>query len=241
MHVKHVGAAALEALLHEPRAAVIAAKPVLDSADKAKYKVEGEEVMDSASVYAGTDLSLKAVAALQEWAETSAEDLDDGEGLGDRLFGLMVGIIDADMDGEISAEEADLLASVSEAAWDYLSVKGVPEDDISALLEDFDNEAAGRVQELLAERLPDGEEAAAAEMDDFVFGDGSDESALDAVYKKKIVVRKGKKMRVNKRVSGTVRLSAKQKLAVRKMLRKSHSAKAQMRRAKSMRVRKSMA
>lgn len=240
MHTKHPGAAALEALLKEPRSAVIAGKSLLDSIGK-KEGDDTEEVMDSATAYVGTDLSLKAVAALQEWAETSSADLDEGEGLGDRLFGLMVGIVDADMDGEIGEDEADMLVGAAEAAWDYLASKGVPEDDISALLEDFDNEAAGRVQELLAERLPDGEEAAAEEMDNFVFGDGSEESALDAVYKKKIVVRKGKKMRINKRVSGTIRLSAKQKMAVRKMLRKSHSAKAQMRRAKSMRIRKSMA
>lgn len=240
MHTKHPGAAALEALLKEPRSAVIAGKSLLDSIGK-KEGDDTEEVMDSATAYVGTDLSLKAVAALQEWAETSSADLDEGEGLGDRLFGLMVGIVDADMDGEIGEDEADMLVGAAEAAWDYLASKGVPEDDISALLEDFDNEAAGRVQELLAERLPDGEEAAAEEMDNFVFGDGSEESALDAVYKKKIVVRKGKKIRINKRVSGTIRLSAKQKMAVRKMLRKSHSAKAQMRRAKSMRIRKSMA
>lgn len=125
------------------------------------------------------------------------------------------------------------------AAWDYLDSKGIPEDDISALLNDFDADAADRVQELLAERLPDGEEAD-AELDSFVFGDGSDEAVMDAVYKKRLVVRGGKKMRVNKRISGTVRLTSKQKMAVRKMLRKSHSAGAQMRRAKSMRIRKRM-
>ena len=59
-----------------------------------------------------------------------------------------------------------------------------------------------------------------------------------AVYKTKMAVRKGKKMRIRKRISGTVRLSAKQKLAIRKARMKSHSAGARMRRMKSMRMRK---
>jgi hypothetical protein len=45
-------------------------------------------------------------------------------------------------------------------------------------------------------------------------------------------------MRIKKRISGTVRLSAKQKVAVRKMLRKSHSAMATMKRMKSMKIRR---
>jgi hypothetical protein len=204
--------------------------PVLDSAD--------EEVMDSAAEYASADIALKAVAALQEWAET--DDMDDGETLATRLSGLMIGIADENIDGEIGEEEMEVLTAALEAAWDYLSAKGVSDEDCSALLNDWDDAAAARVQELLASRLPDGDEAAGDDMDNFVFGDGSEESALDATYKKRIVVRKGKKVRINKRVSGKVRLSAAQKVAIRKMLRRSHSGAAQMRRAKSTRMRKKM-
>ena len=56
----------------------------------------------------------------------------------------------------------------------------------------------------------------------------------------KMAVRNGKKMRIRKRISGTVRLSAKQKLAIRKARMKSHSAGAMMRRMKSMRMRRKM-
>lgn len=212
---------------------------VLDAtmADEQKDLDKDEEILDNAGSYAATDLALKSVAAVQEWAETASGDLDEGEGLGDRLFSLMVGVVDDNLDGEISDEEAELLSLAAEQALDYLVSKDVPEEDAVSLLTEFDNELADSVQELLIAKLPDGDEAAAAEIDAFVFGDGSDEAVMDAVYKKRMVVRKGKKMRINKRVSGKVRLSAKQKLAVRKMLRKSHSAKAQLRRAKSMRVR----
>ena len=93
------------------------------------------------------------------------------------------------------------------------------------------------VRELLASALPEGEDAAVEDIDAFVFGDGADEAALDAVYKMKVAVRGGKKIRIRKRVSGTVRLSAPQKLAIRKAQRKAHSAAATMRRARSNRVR----
>lgn len=205
--------------------------PVLDGA-----QVVG--VLDAVGDYASTDIDLKVAAAIQQWAET--DDLGDGEGYGDRLFALLVGIADADMDGEIGEEEADIVEMAADSAWDYLAGKDVPDDDLEALLNDWDNDVAARVHELIVSKLPDGDEASAADIDAFAFGDGSDEAALDATYKKKLVVRKGKKMRVMKRVSGVIRLSAKQKLAVRKMIRKSHGAKATMRRAKSMRVRRQM-
>ena len=144
-----------------------------------------------------------------------------------------MGIVDEDMDGELSEDEQNDIMELSDAAADYLESLGASEDDISALLNDWDNDAGERVQELVASKLEDGADPA-----DFVFGDGSDEAALDAVYKKKIVIRKGKKIRVNKRVSGTVRLSAAQKTAVAKMRRKSNTGVAKLRRAKSMRIRR---
>lgn len=302
MFLKHPGAAALIELLAPAKAK---AQSVLDSteADKQKDEDKEEQVFDAAGDYASTDIALKAAAAVQQWAET--DDLDEGEGLGDRLFSLLAGIADADLDGELSDDEIEVMTLACESAWDYLEGKDVPEDDISALLNDFDNDVAARVQELIIDRLPDGDEASALDLDAFAFGDGSDEAALDsasqhgikdntfayacykqnsikeleaslkqkadktdmkewdltekeyfdqiklalkakkadgldsvfdAVYKKKLVIRKGKRVRINKRVSGTVRLSAKQKMAVKKMLRKSHSAVATMRRAKSQRL-----
>ena len=268
------------------------------AAAKAALDAAAAPVLDAAGEYQDSDIALKAVAAVQEWAETTAAELDEGEGSGDRLFSLMAGIADSDMDGEISEAEADIVNQAANVAADYLIAKGVPEADAIALLEDFDNDLAESVSELVLTALPDGDSAAAEEIDEFVFGDGSDEAAMDAVgatrvvgadgyaginfngvvldavtfgslskapewmqmtadkirefagnagaeckvfdatYKKKIVVRRGKKVRINKRVSGMVRLNAKQKIAVKKMLRKSHSAVAQVRRAKSMKIRK---
>jgi hypothetical protein len=186
-----------------------------------------------ADAYTETDIKLKVAAAIQQWTET--DDLEDGETNADRLLALMVGIADANKDGEISDDEQGVLDIALNAAWDYLNSYGVDDEDAGALLNDWDSDAADRIKDLVAASLPEGE-AADADIDSFAFGD--QEPMLDAVYRKTTVVRHGKKIRINKRISGTVRLSARQKLAIKKAQRRSHSAQAMMRRAKSLRVRK---
>ena len=97
-------------------------------------------------------------------------------------------------------------------------------------------------RELLKGELPDGD--AMSDVDAFAFDAESQESlmdsVLDAVYKKRMVIRGGKKVRINKRISGTVRLSAAQKVSIRKAGMKSRSAGARMHRMKSIRMRTRM-
>ena len=188
--------------------------------------------------YTIADITMSAVSAVQQWAET--DDLDDGESYADRLMALVVGIADANKDGDITEDEQGVLEVALNAAWDYLVKCGATEEDAGALLNDWDDEAADRVRDLVASVLPEGDDEASADIDNFVFSDSDQEPALDAVYKMKMAVRGGKKMRIRKRISGTVRLSAKQKLAIRKARMKSHSAGAMMRRMKSMRMRRKM-
>ena len=196
----------------------------------------GEEpALAGADNYTIADISMSAVSAVQQWAET--DDLDDGESYADRLMALVVGIADANKDGDITEDEQGVLEVALNAAWDYLVKCGATEEDAGALLNDWDDEAADRVRDLVASVLPEGDDEASAEIDSFVFSESDQEPALDAVYKMKMAVRGGKKMRIRKRISGTVRLSAKQKLAIRKARMKSHSAGAMMRRMKSMRLR----
>lgn len=225
--------------LMTPATAVARAKPgaaILDSATES-------EAPQGAAAYAMADMRLKAVAAIHQWAETTADELADDETLADRLMAMVVGIADADKDGEISDDEQEVCDVALNAMWDYLSGKGVSDDDCDALLNEWNADAATRIIDLIASTLPSGDEAVAADMDSFAFDADSDSAVfdgavMDAVYKKRIAVRAGKKIRINKRVSGHVRLSAKQKISIRKMLRKSHSAAATMHRAKSVRVRK---
>lgn len=208
----------------------------LDSTSTQKKDPEDNITLDSAANYALTSIASEAIAALHQWAETS--DLDDGETLADRLVSLMVGIADANKDGELDDDEQDVVETALEAAWDYLASLGVSESDISALLNDWDDNAANNILDLVATSLPEGEDSADAAIDAFVFGDKDQGAVFDATYAKRMVVRNGKKTRINKRISGTVRLSAKQKLAVKKMLMKSHSSKSKARRMRSMKIRK---
>ncbi len=206
----------------------------------------GDDDTTAASDYASADLRMKAASIVQAFAATTADSLADGESLVDRLAMLVVGVIDSDKDGEISDDESAVADVLFDAVWDYMLDKGVSDEDCAALINDGDEDAAVRVRDYLAESVPTGEdEAALDDLDSFAFDtdaeqpifDSANNIVLDATYRKKLVVRNGRKIKVNRRISGHVRLSAKQKVAVRAMLRKSHSAGAMMRRMKSMRIR----
>lgn len=214
-------------------------KAVMDSCkddDKKKSPMLTLDAAETAESYVSTDVAMRAAATVQQWAET--DDLEDGETYSDRLYAMFVGIADSNKDGEISDDESDLIMAALNAGYDYLLSKGVSEADASKLLNDWDDDTAERVRDLLAESLPDGIDAEQEDLDNFVFSAEENEPVLDAVYKKTFAIRHGKKVRINKRISGTVRLSAKQKVAIKKAQMKSHSASAMMRRMKSMKLRR---
>lgn len=177
-----------------------------------------------------------AVAIVQEWAES---ELDEGEGFADRLYALIVGTAAAEGDEEadLNEEQSELAAGYAELVGDYLESKGVESSDVDALLGGNleDNELAARIHDALLDKLPQGEDAMLDDTDKFVSGD--DDEMLDAVYKKVVAIRGGKKVRIKKRISGKVRLTAGQKTAVRKMLKKAQSGMAKAKRRKSMRMR----
>ena len=186
-----------------------------------------------AGEYTLNDISMSAVAAVQQWAET--DDLDDGEGYADRLMAHIVGIADADKNGDIEEDEQSVLEVALNAAFNYLIDLGADEGDVSRLLNDWDEDAAERISELVSSTAMD--DVSGETLDSAVFGGAV---ALDAVYKKMFVVRDGQKTRINKRISGTVKLTPKQKLAIKKARKKSHSAAAMKRRMKSMKVRRKL-
>ncbi|MGL5224570.1 MAG: hypothetical protein ACRC8Q_04425 [Aeromonas sp.] len=201
---------------------------VLDSAK--------QEVPGSAAKFEAAAVRMDAVAALREWADDD-DDMGDEETLSDRLLALMIGIADSNQDGELDDDEQGVVTIALEAAWDYLSGLGVDDEDLDLLLNDWDTDAALRVRDLLV--AADGKDDDES-LDSFVFGPDAQEAVFDATYRKTIAVRNGKKVRINKRVSGSVRLSGKQKLAIRKMQMKSRSAGSKMRRMKSMAKRSKM-
>jgi hypothetical protein len=184
------------------------------------------------------DMRLDATRVIGEWAQT--DELAEGEGYGDRLLALIVGTA-AHSDTDLTEDEVEYAGMIAELVGDILEDKGIPGDDIDALIEDgnFDNDVAERVHEALLDKLPNGEDAMNDDAGRFVDGE-DDDKMLDATYRKVIAVRGGKKVRMKKRIAGTVRLNAAQKAAVRKMQRKAFSGGAKIRRAKSMRLRKKM-
>lgn len=187
-----------------------------------------------------TALAYEAVNAINEWAETDIDDLDDGETIADRLASLFIGIVDSSKDGDLDEDEQEIIELALNTAWDYLASLGVSEDDISSLLNDWDDQVAQSVLDQVISSLPNGDDEADQAVDNFIFGEDDQDAVFDAVYRKKVVVRNGKKVRINKRISGKVRLTSKQKLAVKKMHRKSHTAKARMKRLRSMRIARRM-
>jgi len=208
--------------------------------------------LDSAANYAVGNIALLAISALHVWAEIEKEDLDEDEGFGDHLLGMFVGIADSDKNGEINDEEQSIINTAKGAAGEYLKKIGVKDDDISKLLGEWDNDIAEKVHDYLLENLDDDDSGTLDSVDSFVFDadfelddddkatldDAFGDATLDAVYKKKIAFVNGKKTFKNKRISGRVKLTPKQKLSIKKMQRKAHNPKATMKRLKSMRARK---
>lgn len=223
---------------HLQKMDVFAPAPTRAQLDAVEVKKQGllDQAANAAGSYAASGIRDDAIAMLVEWAATPASELDEGESHADRLLAMAIGVADENKDGELSEEESDVVGVALNAMADYLIDQGATEEDTVALLDEGSAEAGERVHELLA-----GAESSDEAVDSFVFDAESSEavmdSVLDAVYKKKVVIRKGKKVRINKRVSGHVRLSASQKVAIRKASMKSRSSSARVRRMKSMKLR----
>lgn len=187
-------------------------------------------------------LRLDVSGLLAEFAETSEDDLDAGETLMDRFDALMIGLVDSDKNGELDNDELDVLDVAYNIAADLLISRGASDDDVSAMLNEGDEIAAENIQELLINTAPNGEDEELDSIlaDAFEFDEDSDAAVLDATYKRALAIRNGKKTIIRKRISGTVRLSAKQKMAIKKAQRKAHSGAARAKRLKSMKRRQKM-
>lgn len=91
-----------------------------------------------------------------------------------------------------------------------------------------------RVRDALADALPEGDSS----IDGFAFGGDASASVFDAVFRKLVTFNHGVKSVINKRVAGVAkRMTPKQKAAFAMVRRKSHSSKANLMRAKSVKKR----
>lgn len=221
-------------------------KPALDSADGGEGG-EDDGTVGPADV-GMLDVTDTTVQAIHAWLET--DDLDADENLAQRLFALFVGIFDINKNGVLDADEEAVLDIILNTAWDYFTRKGISDADCDALLNNWDGDAASRVFDVLVAEMPDGEEAADTDIDNFVWGDdqepmldsalGGRLKALGGAFKKVFAIRHGKKVRINKRVSGTAHLTSKQKAAVRRLHSRRMSASTLIKRLKSTRLSRRM-
>lgn len=208
---------------------------------KAPDNVPEEDVSLDAATAADTYLMhtarLHAASALNAWAETNDEDLDDGETLADRLLTLLAEEAEEDGDEDMSESEQDMLGAVLAAAESYLLAHSVAADDVAELLGDWTEESAVRVRDALLEALPDGDEAD-EQVAAFTFDVASTESVFDGVYRNLVSFLGGKKTVIRKRIAGVAkRLSPKQRAALAKARLKARSASAKLARRKSVRAR----
>lgn len=219
----------LDDLLEKP------AKPApVASFDDIGYSAES----DIAAAELST-LRLDVAGVLAEWAETPDDDLED-ESLLDRFDALMIGCVDANKNGELDDDELDVLDIAYNIAADLMASYGASDDDISAMLNDSNDDATENIHELLINTGADGEDAELARINAaaFEFDEDSDAAVMDATYKRVLAIRNGKKTRIRKRIAGVVKLTAKQKMAIRKAQMKAHSGRARAKRLKSLKLRR---
>ncbi len=166
---------------------------------------------DAVDDFVSKTMKADVISLVKSWAETDEDDLGDSETLADRLFGLMIGLIDEDKDGELSDEEADMLDAIREIASDYLVSVGVDSDDVTALLDDWDDDVAETVASIVA-----GDER---DVLDAVFDGASDlKSYMDKKLSKCTKVtafRHGKKTIVHECPKGMFKLTSDQKAGLK--------------------------
>lgn len=180
-----------------------------------------------------TAARVDTVSAVYEWVLGGAP-LDRGETNADRLLALMVGIVDADKDGQLNDAEEAVLDAVLDDAAAFLATKGIPEHIIDGVLSDWSADMADQLRLYLVGKIT--EEQFETDVEAFALN-WAKNPTLDAVYKNKNVIRNGRKERRRQRVSGTIRLTDAQKRAIRKAQAKAHSGAAKIRRQRSMKMR----
>ena len=188
------------------------------------------------------------IAVLQTINDVSENDLDDGESIAERFDANLMGAIGYDDDDEV---DNDMVAIVSANAADCLISLGVDQDIVElafgADVDDAENSMRTAIDKAI-ESLPTDGEDLDSWMAYFIYGHDDDEAEgqLDSAKKPlqvgKASVRKGKYGNVryraiavmhhgkriikNERIGGIVKLTAKQKAAIRKMRRKANTGRA---------------
>jgi hypothetical protein len=212
------------------------AKEVADDAKNPNQKMSG------ADTFYAKKTALEACNMLNYWATDDGE-LDDGESQSDRLYALLIGVVDQDKNGTMSNEEQAVFDLACDAVSGYLIYTlGADEDDVNELMNDWDDDAAERVREFIQDSFEVEELVSMAH--DYALGDDGDVTMDDAessaVYKSFIVIHDGEKKVARKRISGHVTLTAGQKKSIKEARKLSHDTHAKIARRLSMQKRKKL-
>lgn len=219
---------------------------ILESANGDR-KEDGQGVLENAiDEYATASKRIDAMSAVLTWIE-------EGEYNYNALDETIVAVADLDGDFEISEAEEALYSDIWNEIPDALLTLGADKTDVQELVNgpnDAADKAAARIGKLLSEKMDEEEADDDSLIAGFAFGedailesssyDASLHGILEATYKRKKVIRDGKKQIINKRVSGHVRLSSAEKASLKKAVRKAHTATANLARKKSMKKRKQL-
>lgn len=240
-----------------------AEKAMLDSAaGQAAGKIENG-ALDIAALN-GDLQQTRLVALFIVWTLVDAiieGELDEEELPTDLLEALIAGFAgDEDESGEIELDDVAhdvFVANIKDA----FETMGVDVDTVEAIFGDDIAEAEEALQaaaEIVIENTPTNDEDIQALVNQFAYGeaDSEDGEFFDAltvgkktiktgkvgkvVYKAVKAIRNGKLKIVNKRISGKVKLSAKQRSALRKASRKASTGSAVRKRVRSARKHKAM-
>lgn len=234
--------------------------PMLDSVTSvALEKFEDSEINANALNSEVQSLRRGALAIAIALANSIIEnELGEGELPTDRLDALLAGIASDENDEEFEVDQPTLdivIANVQDA----LATLGVSDDLIVAMFGgDADaDEAIETASEIIESNLPSGDDLDEL-FDLFVYGEAQDDEdhMMDGVslgktttksgkfgkvvYKAVKAIRNGKVSVINKRVSGKVKLSAKQRSALNKARRKASATGAIKKRMRSMKKAKAM-
>jgi hypothetical protein len=152
------------------------------------------------------------------------------------LESLVSGIADLDGDGEISDEEDALFNDILNAAGGALITLGGLEENVKSFIDDEDDAAGKKLGNYVNGKM----DGVSEDDDDLVSGYAVMEDAvLEASYRRVRVVKDGKLVFKKKRIGRGKRLSAKQRMALKKARRKANTGAARAARKKAMRLRKS--
>ncbi len=223
--------------------------------EKVEEVKEPEKVIFESAVDVSYDTYTRsdAIAAVLSWR-------DEGEYTYDAMAAAISEVADIDYDGEISDDEEETYNELWGIAADAMAYLGAKQEDIVAFY-GGPSEEADKAGERIAKQIKDELEGMTDSDDDLImaFAMGSQNivtenaESLDAIYEfalgklmKRVVhgvvkrtrksLKKGYKM-----VAGKMKkMTAKMRLAVKKMLKKAHNGMANLRRKKSMRKRQSM-